>query len=149
MESGTVQGSSSLLSIRADSNYAKNPDDHKSISGCCITLDGALVIWQSSTQPMVSLSITEAEQCSGVQGAQNMLYSMHWLEVPELQVEKPMILEMDNKGAIDLANNWSTGGQTRHVEVGQYFLRNSKSKGWLLSSGSSPRTMRQICSQRI
>ena len=29
----------------------------------------------------------------------------------------PMILEMDNKGAVDLASNWSIGGCTRHVDV--------------------------------
>ncbi len=33
-----------------------------------------------------------------------------------------MLLEMDNKGAVDLANNWSVGGQTRHADVQQCFL---------------------------
>ena len=33
-----------------------------------------------------------------------------------------MILEMDNKGAVDRANNWSIGGRTRHVDVRQCFL---------------------------
>jgi hypothetical protein len=36
------------------------------------------------------------------------------------------VLETDNKGAIDLANNWSVGGQTRHVNVRQCFLRELK-----------------------
>ena len=30
-------------------------------------------------------------------------------------MELPILLENDNKGAVDLANNWSLGGQTRHV----------------------------------
>jgi hypothetical protein len=34
-----------------------------------------------------------------------------------LKVKLPMILEMDNKGAVDLANNWIIGGRTRHVNV--------------------------------
>ena len=34
----------------------------------------------------------------------------------------PLILKMDNKGAVDLANNWSIGGCTRHVDVRQCFL---------------------------
>ena len=33
-----------------------------------------------------------------------------------------MILEMDNKGAVDLANNWSVGERTRHVDVRNHFL---------------------------
>ena len=34
-----------------------------------------------------------------------------------------MILEVDNKGAIDLSHNWSVGGRTRHDSVRQNFLR--------------------------
>jgi len=41
-------------------------------------------------------------------------------------VKSPMILEMDNKGAVDLANNWRIGGRNRHVDVRQCFLRELK-----------------------
>jgi hypothetical protein len=40
-----------------------------------------------------------------------------------------MILEIDNKGAVDLANNWSVGGRTCHIEVRQYFLQKLKEEG--------------------
>jgi len=43
-----------------------------------------------------------------------------------LKVKLPMILEMDTKGAVDLANNWSIGGHTRHVDVQQFFLHELK-----------------------
>ena len=46
-----------------------------------------------------------------------------------LPVEFPMILEVDNKGAADLCNNWSVGGRTRHVSVKQFFLRDLKEAG--------------------
>ena len=49
----------------------------------------------------------------------------------ELQVELPMLLEMYNKGAVDLANNWSIGGRTPHVDVRNYFLRELKDEGIL------------------
>ncbi len=55
--------------------------------------------------------------------AQGMLYTKNVLESMGLKVKLPMILEMDNKKAVDLANNWSVGGQTRHVDVRQCFLR--------------------------
>ena len=42
-----------------------------------------------------------------------------------------MILEIDNQGAVDLANNWSAGGRTRHVGVRQNFLRELKENGIL------------------
>ena len=43
-----------------------------------------------------------------------------------------MILEIDNLGAVDLANNWSAGGRTCHVDVRQNFLRELKENGILL-----------------
>jgi hypothetical protein len=56
-------------------------------------------------------------------------FAMHVLELIGLKVKKPMIPEIDNKGAVDLTHNWSIGGRTRHVEVRQYFLRDLKEDG--------------------
>jgi len=68
----------------------------------------------------------EAELVSATSCAQHMLYAMRVLESMGLKVKKPMILWMDNKGALDLSNNWSVSGRTRHVDVRYYFLRELK-----------------------
>ncbi len=74
-----------------------------------ILLEGAPAMFKSSTQKSVTLSVCEAEQradswsimcsrhdlrleCSGINGTQG---------------EAPLIIEMDNKGDVDLANNWN------------------------------------------
>jgi hypothetical protein len=44
----------------------------------------------------------------------------------------PMVLEMDNKGAVNLANSWSVGGLTRHFDVRMYFLQELKDQGMLV-----------------
>ena len=80
-------------------------------------------MFKSSTQKSVALSVCEAKQTAGVLCAQDMLYVRHILKSIGLKVKLPMILEMDNMGAVDLANNWSVGGRTRHVDVRQCFLR--------------------------
>jgi len=36
------------------------------------------------------------------------------------------------QGAVDLANNWSVDGRTRHVDVRNYFLRELKDEGVLI-----------------
>jgi len=82
-------------------------------------------------QKVVALSVTVVEGMSGVQCVQDFLYVMRVLESIGLRVKKPMILEIDNKGAVDLANNWSVGGRTRHIETRQHFLRNLKEEGIL------------------
>jgi len=43
-----------------------------------------------------------------------------------------MILKMDNSGAVDIANSWSVGGRTCHVDVRNYFLRELKDQGLLV-----------------
>ncbi len=43
-----------------------------------------------------------------------------------LKVKLPMILEIDNKGAVDIINSFSVGGRTRHINVRQCFLRELK-----------------------
>jgi hypothetical protein len=66
---------------------------------------------------------------AAVSCVQDMLLQMRILETLGLKVKKPMILEIDNKGAKDLANNWSVGGCTRHMDVRDYFLRDLKEDG--------------------
>ena len=70
--------------------------------------------------------MTEAELCSAVVVAQYMLYIMNFLESLQLRVEKPMLLEIDNKGCVDLINTWSVAGRTRHVDCRKCFLRELK-----------------------
>ena len=42
-----------------------------------------------------------------------------------------MILYCDNKGAVELANNWSAGGRTRHIDIKQDLLQELKANGFL------------------
>ena len=45
------------------------------------------------------------------------------------KIELPMILHVDNRGAVDLINSWSVGGRTRHVDVRYWYLRKLKEQG--------------------
>ena len=46
-----------------------------------------------------------------------------------LKVKLLMILQIDNSGTIDLANSWSTGGRTCHMQTGMFFFRDLKEAG--------------------
>jgi hypothetical protein len=83
-------------------------------------------------QCITDVSVTESDLGSITETAQDMLFVMRILESMELKVKKPMILYIDNKGANDLANNWSVGGQTCHIEVWQYFLCELKEQGLIV-----------------
>ena len=59
----------------SDSNYAMNPDDHRSISGGRVFVNRAPISFRSTMQKFVTLSVTEAEIAAGVMVAQDMLYT--------------------------------------------------------------------------
>jgi len=112
-----------VISGRSDSDYAKDPDRRRSVSGYSTFLSGAPITMKSRMQTSVTLSVTEAELVSATQCAQDMLFAMRVMESVGLKVKKPMILEVDNKGTVDLTHTWSVGGRTCHDSVRQSFLR--------------------------
>ena len=61
--------------------------------------------------------MTEAELIATTSNAQDKMYAKRLLECMDLQVKLPMMLEMDNKGSVELVNNYSVGGRTRHMET--------------------------------
>ena len=117
---------------QSDSDYAGNTDDRRIIFGGRVFLNNCPVTFRSSTQKFVTLSVTKAESAAEVMVAQDMLYVYRLLQSIGLKVKLPMLLEMDNKRAVDLANNWSVGGRTRHVDVRNHFLRELKDEGLLV-----------------
>ena len=116
---------------KSDSDYAKDTDSRKSISGTSVFLNEAPVCMRSGQQESTTLSTTESELVAGTQCAQDVLYVYKIMTSIGLKVKLPMILEIDNRGTVDLANNWSIGGRTRHIEVRQYFVRELKEAGLL------------------
>jgi hypothetical protein len=117
---------------KLDSDFAKDPERRRSVSGYSTFLCGALVTMKSCMQGSVTLNVTSAEFVSGTQCAQEMLFDMRVLESMGLKVKKPMILEMDNKGAVDLSKNWSVLSRTRRDCIQHSFLRELNEEGIIM-----------------
>jgi hypothetical protein len=111
---------------RSDVDYVKDVDTRRSIVGWTVFLCGSPVSTKSKMLLAVSLLVTEAELFAGCNCIQYMLFAMHILESMGLKVKKPMVLQMGNKGAINLVNSWSSTGRTRHVCTKINFLRELK-----------------------
>ena len=120
-----------IVKGRCDSNYATNEETRKSVSGLEVALNNAPVVMRSIGQKIIALSVTEAELIAMAQVVQEMLYVMRVLESMQLQVEKPMQVQCDNKGAVDICNTWTVGGRTKHIDTRYYFLRELKEEGVL------------------
>jgi hypothetical protein len=93
------------------------------VSGCSTFFCGAPVTVKSRMQGCVTPDVTSAELVSGAQCAQDVSFIMHIVESMGLKVKKPMMLEIDNKGTVDVSHNWSASGQSRHDSVRQSYLR--------------------------
>ena len=111
---------------KSDSNYATCKETRRSITGFVVWLEDSLISVKSGMQKIVSLSVTEAEVIALVQCVQELLYMKKIMESLSLQVELPFNVEVDNKGAVDLVNGWSTTGGTKHMDVRIMFLRQLK-----------------------
>jgi hypothetical protein len=113
----------------ADASYRPYHDTTMSVGGHAVFLQNAPIVEKSKIQQSTTLSVTEAELWSGTECAQDMLFAMRVLESVGLTVKKPMTLTIDNKGAVDYANNWSTGGRMRHASIRLNFVRELKEAG--------------------
>ena len=79
-------------------------------------------------QKVVALSVTEAELYASVRCAQDMLFLWKIIKSIGLKVKLPMILEIDNKGAVDIANNWSVAERTKHIDTDKLIFRSEFSR---------------------
>jgi hypothetical protein len=73
--------------------------------------------------------VTEAEFVAAVEVIQNMLFSLRVMMSIGLKVHLPMMIEVDNEGAVDLANCWTATGRTRHIASRINFVRELKEEG--------------------
>jgi hypothetical protein len=125
---GKVDGTKFIIKGVSDSDYAKDLDTRRSVSGYSVFLNGAPIAMKSKMQDVVTLSVTEAELIAATHCIQVMVYVKKVIESIGLEVELSMIIEVDNKGAKDLMNNWSVGGRTRHIDIRYFYIRELKQR---------------------
>jgi hypothetical protein len=118
---------------KSDETFASCPDTSRSTTGGSVFLEGAPVVCISQGQTYCALSVTESALIAAVTVTQHMLFIMNLLRAFDLQVELPMIIEIDNKGCVDLINNWSVAGRTRHISVKKNFMRELKEQGIIMA----------------
>ncbi len=92
---------------KSDSDYAKDTQTRYSVSGYAVYFEDALTMHRNAAQKTVASSSCKAELNASVLCVQGMMYQRNMLESIGLKVELPMILEMDNKGAVNLVNSFS------------------------------------------
>ena len=106
-----------------DSDYAGDKDTRRSVAGYAIYLQGNLIAWKSKSQKSVALSSSEAEYISISEVTKDVLFIKQVLEFLEQDIKYPIIVRVDNIGAIYMAENNMSNNQTKHVNTRYHFVR--------------------------
>jgi hypothetical protein len=112
----------------ADSNYATNPDDRKSISGSIHTVGGMLTSWSSKKQKSVTLSSSEAELSSAAEHMKETKFQQMMLDEIDTSI-LPSVVYEDNQGCIYLVKNQQVGPRTKHIDVWMHWVRDEVAAG--------------------
>jgi hypothetical protein len=84
---------------------------------------GVPISWKSKGQRGVVLSSTEAEYVAVSEATREIKFIVQVLESINVKIEYPIIVHVDNVGAIFLANNKTTSERTKHVDIRHHFVR--------------------------
>lgn len=118
------------VSAWADSDWASDPEDRKSISGWIAMVNGDPVSWASKKQKVVSQSSTEAELYAEAAA----INEAKWLQgllkeirvVKERQVTVPVVYG-DNQSAQALSKNGIKSERTKHISTKYAFIHDEVS----------------------
>ena len=118
------QGGNKELLAYTDSDYAGDLKDRKSTSGFSFLLSSRAVSWSSKKQPVVTLSIIEAEFIVVASCACQAVWLRRMLEKLNHASTGVTVMYCDNSSTIKLSRNPIMSGQSKHIDVRFHFLRN-------------------------
>ena len=84
---------------------------------------GVLVAWKSKMQKHVTISTTEGEYVSISEVSCQILFVWHIAKDMGINVTLPIIVNVDNAGAIFLSNKKLVGQRTKHIDTRYHFVR--------------------------
>lgn len=107
----------------SDSEYAGDKDTRISVYGYQLYFCGAPIAWKSKSGKSVTLSSTEAEYFAISEIAKEAIFAKNVIESMGIKMEFPIVINVDNTGAIYIANNYTVGQRTKHIDVRVHFVR--------------------------
>ena len=105
------------MNAYTDSDFARDADNRKSISGFVIYLNGCPLAWRLKQQKSITLSSTEAEYVAVSEVATEISFISKLMEFVDLKCKYPIVVHVDNMGAIYLTNKDRTGTRTKHIDT--------------------------------
>jgi hypothetical protein len=112
------------LMCYSDSDWAGDKESRKSITGYVLFVMGCPVVWKSKQQNVVGLSSSEAELYACIDAVKAVRYVVQILLSMNISVKLPVVVRVDNTGAIFMAENLAVSQRTKHIDLRARYLLN-------------------------
>lgn len=107
----------------ADSGSTR--DDQRSIGRYLVKIGCGVVDWKSKKQSCVALSSAEAALCQGSEGMVKFLREL------VISVHDAMVVNTENQGSMDLANNPVIHNRSKDIDIQYHFTRDLVKERWV------------------
>ena len=115
----------------SDSDFAGDVENQISVAGFILYFCGAPISWKSKGIKSVSLSLSEAEYIALSEAAKEVKYVYQVLLSMGIKVKLPIVIRVDNIGAIFMSGNVMVSPRTKHVDVRYHFVREFVYEGFI------------------
>ena len=112
-----------------DSDFASSIDDRKSTSGYIFHFGSGVVSWASKKQPIVTISLAEAEYVVATSTACQAVWMRRILFDLHHHQEEPTPILCDNKSTIALSKNHVFRKRSKHIDTRYHFIRELVNNG--------------------
>jgi hypothetical protein len=119
------------LTLYSDSDWAGDKNNRRSVSGFIIFLCGVPIMWKSRLQKTVALSSTEAEYYALSEAAKEIKFIIQVLQSIGQKIKLPVIVRVDNVGAIFMCENTTATARSRHIDARYHFIREFIMDGYI------------------
>jgi hypothetical protein len=105
------------LMLYTDSDWAGDKDSRKSVTGYGLMLMDCPIVWKSRQQDTIALSSSEAEINACSDAVKEIRFTVNVLETMGINVRRPIVVRVDNVGAIYMAENAAVSQRTKHMDL--------------------------------
>jgi hypothetical protein len=128
---GRVEDIPTLVGF-SDADWAGDFDTRRSTTGYLFQLSGGAVSWQSKRQRTTAQSTVEAEYMAAASATKEAVWLSALLTGIGCAPLGPVVLRVDNEGAIKLAENPRHHDLTKHIAVRYHLIRDHVAAGLIV-----------------
>lgn len=119
-----VNDPSYRLTRYKNSNYTRDPEDHKSLIGYYFFINSGIVSWCSKKQRTVFISITKTKYITLSYATQKNVWIRQFFNKLKItDLIDAFVFHKDNKTSIKLITNVESQSKTKYINVQHYYIR--------------------------